>query len=1265
MKTNLRFRTARNGFTLVITISLLVLLTVICLGLLSLSAITLRGGSRDQARSMAQSNARLAMMIAIGELQKQLGPDQRITANGSILSTTQVVNPHWMGTWDSWRAGTSAPPTTLTNPDPSSDHRTLPIASNLGQGMAPTYVANRRDHFRSWLVSLHPNEASSIDSAINLSPSTLIELVGKGSLGNSANANDLVKARLIDVKGNASTGVNGRYGYWVGDESQKARILKDSYGQQQLTMAEKISRSQSAATTGTKRIKGLENITPQAEEKLNALPTLVTLDVLPSVTGRPSQNYHSTTPFSYSVIADVREGGLKRDLSTLLERTISLLEKGDEFMLYKFTTGKDTWSSSIPNQEAVPISDLAAYYQMYDGFRTNLDRGVKYSSNLMANGMQLISPNYGTVANTEAYFREYTAQYRQPAPVKIQFLLSLFSRQLVPGDLGYQAPNPNNPKIPTHELLMGITPSITLWNHTNLPLMMRFDKNPNLYAQMLRLGALPFQIRFSKNNNEFTSNYKNLSELRGSVDGNKPELMSLYFSGLREIRFEPGEVKTFSLPYSGDVSGIKNQLGLGGHWTQANNKANFFFKTDRFFPGHEVIQGWDPQSFLLFNQSAAGAVAHVVNNRLLFNKDDQISFDVNALNPQMGNADLTAGGAMSFIMIQTNHQDFSTPAWNRRHFAFNSRHGSAAANSPHNAFNQTLFTKGFPNGNAVISSAPRSGFSIISRTPSQEGWPFLQFSLQASVETNESSNGGLAAGRKFASRPFIHSSPLSPAFIDDHTGMSLYNTGWNWSASEINDVFEAPVQISAKNQGYFGGGYTPESGTTHIVQTEIPVVPPIAMAALSHARLGGFSLANDNALGSKYNQNITATGQGGLFPQTLQAIGNSYAHPQIPANQAFITWNRVFDSGNAAGSPVTLADHSYLANKALWDDFFFSSIAPEPSPIKVFEGSGRSASTVAYDFFFYGKPLANRRMQPYKANLDEAKLNQLFTQYDTFQNGLADKIAAHMMVEGGFNVNSTSVEAWKVFFSSLKGKPVAYLDTASAMTGKDPTLASGHTGTPVGSGALTNGKLYKGSSNDPSQPDQWQSWRELTDAEIDALATAMVKQVKLRGPFLSLSEFVNRRLDAANPELAAKGALQAALDDSSVPINEGFRSNKRKFSAAETASISAAFPLAASGPVAYGSPAYVDQADILRNFAEQLTPRGDTFVLRSYGESLDASGKVLARAWCEAVIQRTPEYIDARDEGHVRQVSLTQAANKAFGRKMKIVSFRWLHPSEV
>jgi hypothetical protein len=97
-----------------------------------------------------------------------------------------------------------------------------------------------------------------------------------------------------------------------------------------------------------------------------------------------------------------------------------------------------------------------------------------------------------------------------------------------------------------------------------------------------------------------------------------------------------------------------------------------------------------------------------------------------------------------------------------------------------------------------------------------------------------------------------------------------------------------------------------------------------------------------------------------------------------------------------------------------------------------------------------------------------------------------------------------------------------------------------------------------------------------------------------------------------------------------------------------------------------GSPGMVTQGDLMMMLAPIATVRGDTFKIRSYGEALSADGKsVLARAWCEAVVQRMPEFIDPGDAPATLVASLTSAANKNFGRRFEVVSFRWLNEQEL
>jgi hypothetical protein len=73
-------------------------------------------------------------------------------------------------------------------------------------------------------------------------------------------------------------------------------------------------------------------------------------------------------------------------------------------------------------------------------------------------------------------------------------------------------------------------------------------------------------------------------------------------------------------------------------------------------------------------------------------------------------------------------------------------------------------------------------------------------------------------------------------------------------------------------------------------------------------------------------------------------------------------------------------------------------------------------------------------------------------------------------------------------------------------------------------------------------------------------------------------------------------------------------------------------------------------------------------VIRGYGDHRDtASGKIVAKAWCEAVVRRTAEYVDPSDEATVlpSAATLVSETNARFGRRFQIVSFRWLSPDEI
>ena len=82
-----------RGFALVATLSILVLLALVAIGLLSLSTITVRTTSQEAALAEARANARLGLMMALGQLQKHAGDDRRVSMAADPVSYTHLKLP--------------------------------------------------------------------------------------------------------------------------------------------------------------------------------------------------------------------------------------------------------------------------------------------------------------------------------------------------------------------------------------------------------------------------------------------------------------------------------------------------------------------------------------------------------------------------------------------------------------------------------------------------------------------------------------------------------------------------------------------------------------------------------------------------------------------------------------------------------------------------------------------------------------------------------------------------------------------------------------------------------------------------------------------------------------------------------------------------------------------------------------------------------------------------------------------------------------------
>jgi hypothetical protein len=107
------------------------------------------------------------------------------------------------------------------------------------------------------------------------------------------------------------------------------------------------------------------------------------------------------------------------------------------------------------------------------------------------------------------------------------------------------------------------------------------------------------------------------------------------------------------------------------------------------------------------------------------------------------------------------------------------------------------------------------------------------------------------------------------------------------------------------------------------------------------------------------------------------------------------------------------------------------------------------------------------------------------------------------------------------------------------------------------------------------------------------------------------------------------------------------------------------WPAASQGHVSTLAPGWLSQADLLAILGPVLTARSDTFLVRAYGDAANpATGNVESCAWCEAVVQRVPDYVDAGDPADATVDTLGEP-NRIYGRRFQIVRFRWLSASDV
>ncbi|MGJ8644296.1 MAG: hypothetical protein ACSHX9_12880 [Luteolibacter sp.] len=466
------------------------------------------------------------------------------------------------------------------------------------------------------------------------------------------------------------------------------------------------------------------------------------------------------------------------------------------------------------------------------------------------------------------------------------------------------------------------------------------------------------------------------------------------------------------------------------------------------------------------------------------------------------------------------------------------------------------------------------------------------------------------------------------------------NQVYNMLCSDNPDelLLQNGIEYSTLERNAFWGSSFTTSGSEQVPLSTIPVSPLQSLVSLSHA-----------------NVSVMAT-------DPFHPIGNSWSSPYVPADSVY---GSVHDPRGSQNENVQ--DLSWHLNDALFDRYFFSGIAPYYSITSsgYSTESGASLSQTLNDFFGddHRDAKVNPALQPHIPV--GQSVTEIVDQLDPEASGNSGdgytKLAAYAMLDGAFNINSTSEKAWEALLRSNKNMNVLYSDGGN----------EGGNGSPFPNSVLP--------ANEGIASAGWSGFSRLDDDQIEDLAREIVSLVQERGPFMGLSDFVNRQIGTH------EGVIQAAIQNSGIngtvatnaggttPIYQGIADDSMNYFRFDQGD--------ESRNSATGLPQEINQAEILLPLAPRMRPRSDTFTIRAYGSAHSPTGEVLSTAYCEAVVQRVPEYFDGElndswDEPMVdphdfsarispEDSSILLGLNKSFGRKFNIVTFRWLSDEEI
>lgn len=1186
-----------RGFALISALVVLPLLAILIIGLLGLSTIEIRKTSTQMARDHARANARLALAMAIGQLQKHLGPDQRVSADSRLLEedvgptqSSRLDQPHWVNVWRSTREDGS--PYIMRNADDGGlyDRRTMGNWDREEERIT-ALVSGNEGKMRYWQGS--DNRTPAEDE--------LIELVGPGTVKDD-DANSLVSAPRVELMEGDET--KGTYAWWVGDLGARANIATPDGSQESRAnlaslRATMLSQDASLAAVGSQ-----EDMENGQRSKMITQGQLTLGGVDQDLA---KAHFHDLTTDSLGLLTDVRQGGLKKDLTAYLVSDGSIGREGND-------------SIGIDDSDRLvgPRNGIA------DGLSGSPGQADRYLN---------ISPTFGLLRDwarraDQASFGSYktSADYPLASGNKVEFRKmgdTELAPVLVEGSIYYNISYYKRPGVDAtspYGMRLHLYPRVVLWNPYNFDMTIG-DSMINMQVN----GKKMIQVTMQNNS------VKTYDMLWGPADGNTQDggaaPGNLYFRmqgatlGAGEsVMWSPAGNRAYS-----EVEFSPNVLTPG----MGPSPSRSFYQDSRqdnkalFYP---YASGWPPSAGVKYN--CLPGIPKFWREYVMAKPPGNVQDAgyTQADDYRMIWKPLNGGGAMTrdsfnrmpaarFISCayQYGDEDEMPVVWSYLDpvtFVNSSVENPAIQSPPDRRTRDGFRLRWFDE-----HQSNRIGSGSLANTSHFDCAPLANWNMRGSY---------------FFRNPFDNVTDVAPNFFGIYT-RDLFDAAIDWN--EMTPRFE---------NGMFRGD--PFEQPVKFLHPRILFDVPRRGAEVSS--LGAFQHVN-------FSQ---------MMWQPTYAFGNSLAEPRVGLdrteprrserlnrdkggwNQDTIGYSTDGRSNTNDGNPTSNEDNwayhardfldqiaidqnlifdlSYELNHSLWDEFFLSS--------------GSSADKNAFLSDATASPLPNGRMRLISGDAESANAD--------IQN--FHRAAARLGVDGAFNVNSTSVTAWESVLLSSVG----------AQFGDD-----------VVTFPRIPGINNKFSGKEADSREAWSGQRTLTRDEVRKLAEEIVRQVKLRGPFLSMSDFVNRRL--TNETAGKKGALQEAIDRAG--INASFQgqwpldNTKSLPNFTHPDHIQDATRMEQRNKpdtTAWGALGFLTQADVMQFLGPALSARSDTFVVRAYGSSLNSEGELEAEAWCEAVVQRLPEPLKPDSGGLNPERSETESD---FGRRFEVKRFRWLSKDEV